>query len=370
MATITAELSRLDHSGGAIAAPLDDLEKARRRALLWLTLVFWGANLLLLTIGTALSGNPRLAAITGMRVLATVLGLSFCYLIHLLLSQPWLSPMRRKLIALAIVAPVVAEIFAWTVYFAVAAVEPSVRNAPFNWSVALRSVALWTWFFLAWAGLYLAITYSFDVQREQRRSAALREQAHLAQLRALHSQINPHFLFNSLNSVAALILDGHADEADAMLTKLSAFLRMGLSTDPSARIPLASEVALQRAYLEIEQMRYRDIQITITLPEELEQARVPALILQPIVENAVKYGVSGAPPPASIELDASAAGECLVLRVADTGGGTKVALGTGIGLANARERLRLMYGDDRAHLIAGRAADDRFVVRISLPLEF
>ena len=116
-----------------------------------------------------------------------------------------------------------------------------------------------TWCFLAWAGLYLALMYGFDVHEEQRRSAELRERAHIAQLRALHSQINPHFLFNSLNSVSALILDKNTEKAEEMVVKLAHFLRLGLAADPTRKIPLDLEIELQRSYLEIEQLRFPDL---------------------------------------------------------------------------------------------------------------
>jgi LytS/YehU family sensor histidine kinase len=136
---------------------------------------------------------------------------------------------------------------------------------------------------LAWAGLYLALMYSFDVQDEQRRSAELREQAHVAQLRALHSQINPHFLFNSLNSVSALILDRNSEKAEEMVVKLARFLRLGLAADPTRKIPIEVEMELQRTYLEIEQLRYPDLAVDFSLPEAIKDALVLSLILQPIV---------------------------------------------------------------------------------------
>ncbi len=268
------------------------LSSSRARVALGLTLAFWGSNYVLLTLGTALSNNPHLAAIAGMRILTTLLGLSFCYLIHLLLMHPRLATTKRRLIALVLVAPVAAETFAWAVYFSEAAVDPSLSVLHFTWSGAIRTISFWTWFFLAWAGVYLALMYSFDVQEEQQRSAELREQAHVAQLRALHSQINPHFLFNSLNSLSALILDKKMDDAEAMVVKLARFLRLGLKADPSRKIPLSLEMELQRSYLGIEQLRYPDLAVDVSLPEELEHALVPALILQPIIENAVKYGIA------------------------------------------------------------------------------
>lgn len=351
---------------------LDDsargLRTRRTRALLWLTLIFWGSNLVLLTLGTALSRNAHLLELTGMRVVATVAGLGLCFLIHLLLRRPGLSTTRKRLIALVIVAPIAAETFAWTSFFAEASVEPALRSVQITGSAVIRTISFWTWFFLAWSGLYLAVTYSFDLREEQQQSADLREREHVAQLRALHSQINPHFLFNSLNSVSALILDRKVEQAEEMVGKLARFLRLGLAADPTEKIALAAEIGLQRAYLEIEQLRYSDLRIDISVPDALEGARVPALILQPIVENAVKYGVAGAPPPATIAIDASAEGSQLILKVRDSGkGGGKT--GAGIGLANIRQRLQLIYGAENADLHAGPVADGGFEVALTLPLE-
>ena len=344
----------------------------RSRAAVWLTLAFWLSNFVLLTLGTALAGNPHLAGITGMRALAMLLGLALCWLIHLLLDRA--SSWRRRVIVLALTAPICAEIFAWVSFFAEMAADPALDLSVVTWAGAVRTIALWTWFFLAWAGLYLALSYSFEVQAERERVVELQARAHAAQLRALHSQINPHFLFNSLNSVSALILDGEAAKADAMVTKLSHFLRMGLSIDPSARIALASEIALQRAYLEIEQLRYPDLEVIVALPAALETAMVPSLILQPIVENAVKHGVARSPPPSRIEIRVATergedGGERLAIEVHDSGrGGGTAPAGAGIGLRNVAERLRLLYGR-RQSLDQGPSPEGGYDVRLTLPVE-
>jgi LytS/YehU family sensor histidine kinase len=129
-------------------------------------------------------------------------------------------------------------------------------------------------------------------------------------------------------------------------------------------------VELQRTYLEIEQLRYQDLVVTFSIPEELGSAMVPALILQPIVENAVKYGVAGAPPPASIEVKARSDDSRLVLEVIDSGKGKgPTTSGGGIGLSNVRQRLGLIYGEGTTALSAERRPDGSFHVRISLPLE-
>lgn len=345
-------------------------QRSRVRAALWLTLIFWVSGYVLLTLATALSGNEHLPAIAGMRVLTTIVGLGFCYLIHLLLKHRRLNTTKRRLIALACVAPFLAEAYAWSAFFMMSTVDPNISLSNFTWTAAVNTIAFWTWFFLAWAGLYLALMYSFDVQDEQRRSTELRERAHVAQLRALHSQINPHFLFNSLNSVSALILDRDSEKAEEMVTKLARFLRLGLSADPTRKIPLELEVELQRTYLEIEQLRYSDLAVEVDLSDDLRSALVPSLILQPIVENAVKHGVAEAPPPATIRIRASRSDETLALEVADSGRGTNhKTTGAGIGLANVEQRLALLYGEGRSSLDAGRDPDGHFRVRVTLPLE-
>ena len=345
-----------------------ELEKQRVRSVLWVTLIFWISNLLLSTLATALEGNPHLVRITETRLGTTLLGLAFCFLIHLLLRK--LSTTRKRLIALAIVAPIAAEAFAWARFFAEATVDPSLSLQNFSWSGAVRTISFYTWFFLAWAGFYLAVSYSFDLREEQQRSAEIRERAHVAQLRALHSQINPHFLFNSLNSVSALILDGKVALADEMITKLAQFLRLGLAAGPSHKIPLSSELELQHTYLSIEQLRYEDLRVSFDVPDQLLSAKVPALILQPIIENAVKYGVASAPPPATIAVRAWELERALHIQVTDSGkSSAPKSVGGGIGLSNVLQRLRLIYGEDRVKLHSEKLVDGGFRVELALPLE-
>jgi two-component system, LytTR family, sensor kinase len=369
MATISFEPPHAEAAAGG--STVESLQRRRVRAVLWLTLIFWGSNYLTLTLASWLAAKPHLFEISLLRLGTMLLGLFFCFLIHLLLRRPLLPTTRSRLIALAIVVPILAETFAWANFFALAAVDPTLTLKNFTWASAVSTISFWTWFFLAWAGLYLAVSYSFDVQDEQQRAAAIREQAHAAQLRALHSQINPHFLFNSLNSLSALILDGRMSNAEEMLMKLANFLRMGLAAKPAAKIPLSAEVQFQQSYLELEQVRYEDLWTELDIPEPLSSALVPALILQPIVENAVKYGVAGSPPPASVRIAAWSDQKHLFLQVTDSGKGQNLkAKGSGIGLSNVIERLRLIYGPDNVHLTAGRLADGAFRTELSLPLEF
>jgi two-component system LytT family sensor kinase len=368
MATILLEPPHAE--GAASGATLDALQRKRARAVVWLTLVFWGSNYIMLTLATALSPKPHLLQISLVRLATMLLGLFFCFLIHLLLRRPFLSTTRQRLIALAIAAPILAETFAWASFFSLAFVDPTLTLKNFTWSGAVSTVSFWTWFFLAWAGLYLAIAYSFDVQEEQQHTAESRERAHAAQLRALHSQINPHFLFNSLNSLSALILDGKKARAEEMVGKLSHFLRLGLAADPNQKIRLSAEIELQRTYLELEQLRYEDLELEFSVPATLSEALVPALILQPLIENAVKYGVAGSPPPARIRIGAWSDGGLLHVQVSDSGKGNPGGPpGAGIGLSNVIQRLRLIYGESGVQLLTSRLPEGGFCAELVLPLE-
>ena len=157
-----------------------------------------------------------------------------------------------------------------------------------------------TWYFLfaAWSAIFIAMTQQQRARLTERRLAEAETAAHAAQVRALRYQVNPHFLFNTLNSLSALVMSGRADRAEEMLMALSTFFRTSLSLDPSADVTLAQEIDLQRLYLDIEKIRFpHRLRFEIDVPDDLSQITVPALILQPLVENAIKYGVSATRDP-------------------------------------------------------------------------
>jgi signal transduction histidine kinase len=343
----------------------------RSRAILWLTLAFWISNYLILTLGIAIEGRDGWLSVASVRAGLVMFGLGLCYALHLALEKLAGRSFRKRAIAAAISAPAIAELYAWASYFSFAALDPQRLAQPIDWSQAIFTVGFWTWFFLAWAGLYLALQFSFDIKEEEQRSSELRALAHNAKLQALHNQVNPHFLFNSLNSISALISDKRSDEADQMVVRLGDFFRKTLAVDPAGDTSLSNEIELQQAYLRIEQVRYPDLQVSVDLPSELRGAAVPSLILQPLIENAVKYGVAGSPPPAAISIRGSATGGWLTLEIEDSGVpcANEPASGLGIGLRNVRERLSLRYGD-RQSLSVSRGVRNGCRVVITMPLEY
>jgi hypothetical protein len=221
-------------------------------------------------------------------------------------------------------------------------------------------------YLLAIAVSYLAA--AFTVSRDaERRELELQVLAREAELRALRAQIDPHFLFNSLQSISALTT---ADPAAArrMCLLLADFLRDTLALGARERIPLASELALARRYLAIEQVRFGErLQVAVEAPPEAEACGVPPLLLQPLVENAVTHGIAHTLDGGTVTIRAERNPVTLVLVVENPCDRDRPAgRGTGLGLRNVRERLQSEYGDE-AVLQAGESVG-RFVARIEMPV--
>jgi len=237
----------------------------------------------------------------------------------------------------------------------------------------LPSFAWETLFFLIpfalWTVIVLVLESGRAVQEREARLAEALIAAREAEIRALHYQINPHFLYNALNSLSTLILDGRPEQADQMVGRLAAFFRANLASDPLADVRLADELAKQRLYLSLEELRYRDrLRIEVDAPAGLEDALAPSLILQPLVENAVKHGVHEPGRTTTIAIRAWRDGGQLRLQVADDGPGSGVGGGAGLGLDNVRRRLRARYGATAR--LETACGPEGFVATISLPLEF
>jgi hypothetical protein len=243
--------------------------------------------------------------------------------------------------------------------------------------IAADALVVWLFFFIAWSAYYLATQAQAQALTAQKRAAEAESAAQSAQLRALRYQVNPHFLFNTLNSLSSLVMTGRNDRAEAMLLALSTFFRSSLSLDPAADISLAQEIDLQRLYLEIEKTRFPDrLQVDIDVPEELQSARLPALILQPVVENAIKDGVSKTRHKILLQItgEALADGRIAITVTNRLLNGGKIALpaatheGTGLGLANVSERLETRFGR-KADCSYGPVPDGGYKVTLTMPMQ-
>src|SRR4051812_19921708 len=201
----------------------------------------------------------------------------------------------------------------------------------------------------AWSALYYGINYFLLLEDQIDQREALENQASSAQLAMLRYQLNPHFLFNTLNSISTLVLLKQTERANAMLARLSSFLRYTLANEPTAKVTLAQEVETLKLYLEIEKMRFEErLRPHFRIESETIGARLPSLLLQPLIENAIKYAVTPSENGADIWITAAPEGQAVRIEVADNGNadGADIAASpsTGVGLANIRDRLSQAYG--------------------------
>jgi len=245
---------------------------------------------------------------------------------------------------------------------------------PFAASLVLGALFLDFTILAAWSSLYYAINFYLIVEEQADQLVKLDSQASAAQLAMLRYQLNPHFLFNTLNSISTLVLLRQTERANAMLSRLSSFLRYTLANEPTAQVTLEQEVETLKLYLEIEKMRFEArLRTHFTIEERVAKARLPSLLLQPLVENAIKYAVTPQEEGADISIEARLAGERVQITVSDTGPGLKDMIprpsySTGVGLANIRDRLAQAFGPDH-RFDAGSKPSGGFSVVIEFPLQ-
>ncbi|TPG11964.1 sensor histidine kinase [Sphingomonas oligophenolica] len=225
-----------------------------------------------------------------------------------------------------------------------------------------------------WSALYFGINFYLIVEEQIDQMQDLTTQASTAQLAMLRYQLNPHFLFNTLNSISTLVLLKQTERANAMLNRLSSFLRYTLANEPTAHVTVAQEIETLKLYLEIEKMRFEErLRPVFEIDAAAERARLPSLLLQPLVENAIKYAVTTQEEGAEICVRVRLAGERVQIAVSDTGPGLNetrmgASLSTGVGLANIRDRLFQAYGPDQRFETRSTPAGG-FSVDIEIPFQ-
>jgi LytS/YehU family sensor histidine kinase len=258
----------------------------------------------------------------------------------------WTAVLSLAAVVVAAMAFSIIETWSYATFL-----KPESRPAGFEYMGAiLLNFAL----LAAWAALYYGINYYILLEEQINQRERLESQASSAQLAMLRYQLNPHFLFNTLNSISTLVLLKQTERANAMLARLSSFLRYTLANESTAKVTLAQEVETLKLYLEIEKMRFEDrMRPHFRIDADTIGARLPSLLLQPLIENAIKYAVTPSEDGADIWITASRQGEAVRIEVADNGncdGCADAALSpsTGVGLANIRDRLAQAYGSAHA----------------------
>ena len=229
----------------------------------------------------------------------------------------------------------------------------------------------------AWSALYYGINFYILVEEQRDQLLRLESQASSAQLAMLRYQLNPHFLFNTLNSISTLVLLKQTERANAMLSRLSSFLRYTLVSEPEGEMTVAQEIETLKLYLDIEKMRFEErLRTSFDIDPAAAQAYIPSLLLQPLVENAIKYAVTPKEEGADIAVAARRLGNRVHITVRDSGPGLQAGLNeiggsttssTGVGLANTRDRLAQAYGAE--HRFETDAGPEGFTVTIEIPYQ-
>ncbi len=328
----------------------------------------WSGYLILRSV-SALSGGLKLDAIVPV-LIESIVG----YCITLLLSALYGYYRTRPRIA-AIILTVLTLAAATLLYAILDAFSFSMMRpvAPgLNIKAVLAALFLNFTVLAGWSALYFGINFYLIVEAQADKMQLLEVQSSTAQLAMLRYQLNPHFLFNTLNSISTLVLLKQTERANAMLSRLSSFLRYTLVYEPTAQVTVAQEVETLKLYLEIEKMRFEDrLRPNFTIDPAVVKARLPSLLLQPLVENAIKYAVTPREEGADIDVQARLIGGRVHIVVSDTGGGLNEGAlrpndSTGVGLANIRERLAQAYGEDQSLEISDQSTGG-FSVTIDIP---
>jgi sensor histidine kinase YesM len=211
-----------------------------------------------------------------------------------------------------------------------------------------------------WTGAYFGIKNYQMLLKEKQNVLKASSMAHQAHIKMLRYQLNPHFLFNTLNAISTLILIKDNKTAEAMVNRLSDFLRYSLDKDPIRKVALIQEIQALELYLEIEKVRFEErLTVSWDVDEATTKALVPSLILQPLIENSIKYAISKMESGGQVNISTKLFGKDLMLNVSDNGPGAEInngqlpaSNGGGVGLVNIKERLEALYKDNYSFVIS------------------
>lgn len=343
----------------------------------------WGAYFLFVTSRLLYMTQPNADALLVQRILMTSICITFTWLLYRLLIAVRSSGMGAAMFMLTLPTMILANYIAIldqivfnheAALFDLSYLLDPIDFTSFDWPYIVDE-AFTRYFILAsWGALYLALSHSQEVQRMMAHSRQLERVNRESELRALRYQLNPHFVFNALNSVSSLIIDRQNEQAEKLVDDLADYMRAVLTGGAEDMITVEQEIAQQVRYLEIERMRFPErLQYFVNIDPAAHGWSIPSLIVQPLIENAVKFGVSGTDQPFNIIIAAQIEGDRLRISVANDGrvqipprkAGDRTG-GTGTGLTNIQNRLRALYGQN-ASLFLANSKDGMAVATIVLP---
>ena len=362
----------------------DSATELRRldRDVLLMTAVLWLAHFgILATRSEALGMHDGLQA-ASVRLFVSLIGAASTVALYLVLRRRIMPPIARFGTAVAICVPLSLLLAAinectWLIFTPYYWEKYGLRfsdlfgpRGPKIFSEMVFTAVFYIWVYVSWCALYVGAVVAAELRDRDSRLAIAEGAAHQAQLMALRFQLNPHFLFNTLNTLSGLIALDRKKQAEDVVLNLSEFLRYSLAGEPEQLVTLAKEIEAQRMYLDIERVRFADrLKVRFDIEPGCDEAFVPAFLLQPLIENAIKHAVAPSEKPVTLVVGAERKDDKLVLRVensASTDPPAERCSGFGIGLANVRKRLEAMFGPSASFEAAPTAAKG-WVNLIELP---
>ena len=333
---------------------IDTLGRSRQRQYFALQAVGWGGYLFFL-LAQAWASEGSDPVHTMYAVVSTLTGVLLSTGMHRVFKLVWDRPPLTRALSTVMGVGVATGLWAgWKFYVYLQLYPPNEHKDMSMLAEYLYWYSYSFFILLSWAGLYYGIKYYQMTKEEHEKGLRIAAMAHQTQLKMLRYQLNPHFLFNTLNAISTLIMDHKADTANRMVSELSHFLRYSLDNDPMQKVSLAQEVEAMKLYLDIEKVRFEErLELDIQLDDAARKARIPSLLLQPLVENAIKYAVARSENGGAIRLQARVFADELLMEISDDGPGIPnldqvMASANGVGLNNTRERLRVIYGENHS----------------------
>lgn len=329
---------------------MNRLFKSKRRA-------FWGLQILgWLGYGTIRALNGLAHGQTVQYIYPSIVAMMTGFLLSLILRAVFHTIRDKPLPYVAVVAALLSGVFGM-IFSTIETIGHVWLYNPY-WNPRqlefLGNAMFDSYVLLTWTALYFGINYYLMMQREREKALQATAMAHQAQLQMLRYQLNPHFLFNTLNALSTLVLEKKTKLANTMLRHLSSFLRYTLVNPPSEMVTVESELEALKLYLDIEKVRFGDrLRVDWKIADEAKGALVPSLILQPLIENAVKYAIAPAEDGGTITVEARKKDDKLVISLTDTGPGIREsqipdpAVSSGVGIVNTRSRLKQVYDKDQ-----------------------
>lgn len=347
-------LMAMDSAGKKRAGALPNMDRffgTNERTFWTFQCVGW-LGYIFVRIFVRITGGGDVASFAGVILGATLIGFAMTSAMRYLYRRVLDLPLTVLIFVVMLVCASLGLLFS---ALELSLVPYFVGGAPFVGLERYANAVFEATVLFAWSAIYFGYHYYMGLQEQKEQVLKATAMAHQAQLKMLRYQLNPHFLFNTLNAISTLVLEKSEADANRMLTKLSSFLRYTLVNQPTQRITLDQELHALGLYLDIEKVRFQDrLVLEFDIQDKAKSALIPSLLLQPLVENAIKYAIAPSIDGGTIKVSAEVIDNRLHVVLSDSGPGIEDVnnivsqSGSGVGIANTKERLLQIYGENHS----------------------